>query len=263
MAYSKEWLNVLNQIDDFCRQNPLAWFRGHSDASFELKSGLFRSNIPRNLNEYLLYESYRYNQFRKYGHLDHQLTDWNLLFVMQHHGVETRLLDWTESFATALFFAYRSWTQENDAEIWLLSPNMLNKKNKQPSLIDLAEGDNYIDYLKGEINFLPYSVAISPIKNNRRIIVQNGTFTMQGNGMQPLDKECNGELMSEGILVRIKLTPTCAEDIKRFLILNGVNEYTLFPDLDGLAKFVNNPGLEVQTLKALEKKAASIMTMLN
>ncbi|MBO2944896.1 FRG domain-containing protein [Paenibacillus sp. F411] len=132
MAYSSEWMDILNQVDDFCNDNHVVWFRGHSDATYKLNSGLFRSDIPRDLDEYLLYERFRYLHVRRHGHLDHKLLDWELLFVMQHHGVETRLLDWSESFATALFFAFRGWSQESDAEIWLLSPNKLNSMNGQP-----------------------------------------------------------------------------------------------------------------------------------
>ncbi|WP_434954024.1 FRG domain-containing protein [Paenibacillus polymyxa] len=241
MTYSKEWINILNLVNDFCSEKKVVWFRGHSHSEFQLHSGLFRKEYD-SLETYIHLEALSYRKFLNLGHLHHTERDWNLLYLMQHHGVRTRLLDWSESFTTALFFARSSWRTEQDACFWMLVPTSLNKLTRgKTQLLVPYEGPTYEEYLfSGEgARFSENSIALYPVRNSNRMISQLGVFTMQGNSMLPLDKEYNGFLVQKGDLVKINLPLSVLTDVDNFLLQAGVTDYTMFPDLDGLARQVN------------------------
>ncbi len=48
------------------------------------------------------------------------------LFLMQHHGMPTRLLDWTKSILVALYFVVSKYTSD-DGELWAMYPDALNE----------------------------------------------------------------------------------------------------------------------------------------
>jgi hypothetical protein len=98
--------------------------RGHSSTAYQLLPGLFRRAADGDYSDYD--EENFYHEFcaRAGALLSPNLSSWDILFLMQHHRVPTRILDWTESFATALYFALENAT--SDIDVWMLDPYMLN-----------------------------------------------------------------------------------------------------------------------------------------
>lgn len=92
-------------------------------------------------------------------------SDWDLLFFIQHYDCKTRLLDSTDNFGSALFFALYTRDEKNDAAIYLLNPYAFNeykiRKSRRYRDVYVRENLNY----KGKY---PYSKMI---KNN-----SNGDF---------------------------------------------------------------------------------------
>ncbi|MCK6076281.1 FRG domain-containing protein [Paenibacillus silvae] len=245
MKFSVKWIDILNMVGEFASIETQVWFRGHSDSNYKLHSGLYREGDGSYDNKtYRKIERRRYLEFLHLGHLDHQEDDWNLLYLMQHHGVRTRLLDWSEAFTTALFFAYLNWDpSKTNACVWMLVPKSLNEmhskgpRNGEGLYIHVP--GTYKTKLDNLESFDDCSIALFPVRNSKRLIAQQGVFTSQATPM-PLEEEGNYHLINSGNLQKIELTSDLYEDVRMFLKLSGTNQFTLFPDLDGLAKFINS-----------------------
>lgn len=241
MGFSNEWIEILNEVSEFQKDKQYTWFRGQSDSEYKLNSGLYRKKLSQP-DSYVATENYHYSLFKRMGHLLHKESDWNLLFIMQHHGVRTRLLDWTESFAISLYFATTNWDfNKKDCAIWILDPLKLNKLTLDKEIFYFPK-ENYEDFIGYEKSFYENSLAVYPLRNSTRISTQQGMFTMQGTTAIPLEEEDEGQLFEKNILKKITLSKSVRKDIELYLKHSGITHYTVYPDLDGLAKSVNDHG---------------------
>ncbi|WP_179863502.1 FRG domain-containing protein [Bacillus toyonensis] len=241
MAFSQEWISILNKVSEFTNntEKDRVWFRGHNNINYELNSGLFRLELGNEISEYKDSETSAYNRFHISSQTLITKNSWDLLYIMQHHGVRTRLLDWTESFAISLYFALKNWEHtKQDACIWMLDPIKLNKKSLDRSTIVFPKEEFRYpnEFFKKNIT---HSFALAPNQNNPRIIAQKGFFTVQGNGLQPLENEFNGDLQEQSVLEKITLNQNILPDAEKFLKICGIDEFILFPDLEGLAQVIN------------------------
>jgi|SRR5215212_8479533 len=106
-------------------------YRGQEKAEWELKPGIGRhlqtyKDSGRNENDLLVDEWYLVRDFRRQAgaYLGRMSGDgWEVWVLAQHHGIPTRLLDWTHSPLAALYFAVEKPSKENDnadSAVWLL-----------------------------------------------------------------------------------------------------------------------------------------------
>lgn len=235
--FSKKFINILNEIDTFIENNNgNVWFRGINNNTFTLNSGLFRLNLST-IDDYLNLEKKYYTLFKSNCSTinNYSSNNLDLLYTMQHHGVKTRLLDWSESLSVALFFASLNWTNSIPCRIWALNPIELNRISINKNHIISPE-----EYSLDDVFNLNSTIAIYPIRNNSRIIAQHGVFTIQGNKQTPLENEFNLKLLELNYLKSFDFTLDMKEDILKYISLNGVNTFSLFPDLDGLSNYLNN-----------------------
>ncbi len=168
--------------------------------------------------------------------------------MMQHFGAPTRLLDWTEGALIALYFAVRDSKGDDDAAIWILDPWWLNKRvvNEREVIppgaeigISTPDSDRYKPWLPDRYSTdkLPtLPVAVYPTHSARRISTQRSCFTIHGSDQDTLETLA-GE--RDAHIAKVTVPHTEIPTIKEQLAVAGVDEVTIFPDLDGLGRYLS------------------------
>ncbi len=207
-----------------------AYFRGHSHSHYRLVPSLLRNHIDARTEHNLYHECYA----RAHRLIDRKADSWEFLSFLQHHGIPTRLLDWSESLASALFFAIG---REYDApHIWIVNGFLLNRgvrASAQPRIL-MTTLDPVPDYFECFVrlereNEWPYAkpIFVQIPWASDRIAAQQGFFTIHCNE-KPLDEVCGKWVR------RVDIPPGAIPGAQRFLELAGTNEHTIFPGFDGL-----------------------------
>jgi FRG domain len=245
--WNKFLTDVHAHIDDLAESGcDMPFFRGHADGRWKLLCGLGRQPLSEFKKKNI--ESVLYYDFLSLGGglLGRHADSWDALFAMQHHGLPTRLLDWSTTFSAALYFSLRPYLHiRNFPEIstiplspciWILDPFELNRIGQQ----DPAVANPYTDFDGTyQENFIEESksidskaVAISPSQVTRRQAAQRSVFTLHADLFTPLEQFANGAVR------KFPVPPDAIQDGLRFLTLAGMNEFSVFPDLDGLARYL-------------------------
>ena len=164
-------------------------------------------------------------------------TEWDWIALGQHHGLPTRLLDWSVNPLAALWFAVSDpgtadnpavavsepAKADNPAVVWLLKPDW---DDVAPEAVknDVHAERNWI--------FAPQLVS-------ERIVAQVGWFTVHRStpdapDFKPL--ETSPDLGHK--LIKLVIPPAAFPGIRFDLSTLGVNSFTLFPGLDGLCRHI-------------------------
>jgi hypothetical protein len=219
------------------------WFRGAPSSGFGLQPTLFRWLAGSGQDQIDSKESDLFFECQAKARDLHQrhLTDWDYLFFMRHHGVPTRLLDWTDAFGIAMYFAFdapATGITEHTPSVWVLNPYGLNEKSWpkrdliQPKYIGLIK-EEFWDLGELLIDPSPWRhdepVALYPLQISDRMRAQRGWFTIFGNRTEPL------EVQVPEAVARIDLVAEAVPAAREFLAMAGLRPYTIYPDLDHLA----------------------------
>ena len=249
----------ISSLQDFLTQADLGqesdstavWFRGAGNAEYTLSPSLHRHRSIIDTTSLFFFEKKLITRFkeRSVPYLTHRLDDpWELLFLMQHHGMPTRLLDWTENPMIALFFALSSakinasGSYDNDAAVWILSPSKWNqavfKHNSYQGGAMSPSEDMVKSYQPGStpdyINENP--VAILGIHNSPRIVAQRGSFCLFGKSLDPMESIYTNGSFEQGTLSKLVIPRNKIGEMLSKLVWMGVTDSVIYPDLEGLAK---------------------------
>lgn len=166
------------------------WFRGHADAAWHLRPPALRHTMPHRAFDYRRRESHMFVELKRRGIalVDRPpKSDWGWLYLAQHHGVPTRLLDWSEGSHIALFFAVASRSEDDtkDACVWALNPGELNHRNWGFSDLVTVEQE----HPEPAILLNPYRHGTAPRREARRSRIFKARPSGRGSAVRVMTTE--------------------------------------------------------------------------
>ena len=219
-------------------------YRGLSNFDYALRTSLKRLGGDfKNLEFHLL------RNFKKYSHRPevNNNTDWDWLALAQHHGLPTRLLDWTYSPYVALHFVTAELDKfDCDGIIWALKHEALNKYLPDKLSRELCRiGSNSftssmlskvyenLEELSEEVS--EFAVAFESPSLDNRIVNQFAIFTFMSHAESLLDDWLEDK---PDLYFRIRIPAELKWEIRDKLDQVNINERVLFPGFDGLSKWL-------------------------
>lgn len=195
------------------KKNSLWLFRGHSRETYKLVPKAGREPY-KDYDDRLFFEAWkrRANKFVEQIPND----DWDWLAIAQHHGLATRLLDWTFCPLTATYFAVESYYDED-------------------AIVYAYKSCNYIDTTKCKPFEYKGTTRYKPNGISQRIDRQNGIFTIHN----PVTTDLLSVINDDQIIEKIVIDKTYRKELLFELSFYGINRFSLFPGLDGLSSHVN------------------------
>jgi hypothetical protein len=153
-----------------------------------------------------------------------EYTSWDLIALAQHHGLPTRLLDWTSNPLAALWFAFHK--EDN--------------KTGERCIWGLLTDNSYLADIRKNALSQERTVIFRPNHITKRITAQNGWFTnhkyiQDQKSFIPLVRHKNYSTK----LAKFKFNNNLRIKFLKTLDMMGINHYTMFPDLDGLTSYID------------------------
>lgn len=227
------------------RRRDTGVYRGSAESARSLLTSLDRlggrPHEKRSLESHVLRNFARQSR----PHIDKAADDWELLFSAQHHGVPTRLLDWTYSPLVAAHFATATPSREQDRAIWRLDWRAVHRRFGFPELsLFTRDLDDTLNEGRGTLTpwmlfedwpeNREFACMVEPPSLDARIVAQSAVFTFMSDTTCSFDAFLERNELASALTRFVVRAPDVA-CVRDQLDLVGMDERRLFPDLDGVA----------------------------
>lgn len=211
------------------------WWRGQAHEEWDLLPQLYQKGFTANESDL----SHLFLSKAKVRHSKCPKSDdyYSWLLLMQHNGLPTRLLNWSESILVATYFAVSEKKyMEQAGALWGMDPTLLNQHQINRKGILVHQNDevkNLFDqaFLSSDGDGKDQrTLAVLTDQLDVKQVVQYSAFTIHGT-----DCAINRFMGWEKFLVKYEIPITAKSGLLQALDLLGIKKSFLFPDLEHLA----------------------------
>ncbi len=259
----EEYISTVDQVNSLLfeqqfdkgigRYRQLFLYRGLSNASYELVSSLQRCCQQDN-EKMADIEMNLLDNFAKYAKMEHPDIDnsiWTKMIIGQHHGLPTRLMDWTRSPMIALHFAMTESNLEemdrHNCVIWRLDVKKLHEKLPEKyreacrgsvfTIDSLGKVCSELTDYDRDIQDCKSMAILEPPTIDQRISNQYSFFSVVPSNVERVEDiltDCDDDTVVKYVIDR-----NLRWRIRDMLDEANVNERLIYPGLDGIAKWMN------------------------
>lgn len=224
-------------------------YRGVPNAKFHMLTSLQRNCLDKSEEM----EKNILRNFAKYAAIEESIaledSVWRQLILGQHHGLPTRLLDWSCSPLIGLHFATSGEDidkmEQHDGQIWKVDINEINEllPNDYKAMLDDQDAYLFTDDMFKDVSLKKYDQAMGdsamafmePPSIDQRIINQYACFAVVPSGIKDLEQFFTDKTENT---MRYVLDKNIRWEVRDFLDRMNINERTVYPGLDGISAWL-------------------------